>query len=52
MLLKLLSLLRAPVIDLPDPMRTLNVVYAASNVAVGIKCFKADPVGHERIVAY
>ncbi|KAG2999558.1 hypothetical protein PC121_g22841 [Phytophthora cactorum] len=46
------SLLRAPILELPDPDRPFSVVCDASNFAIGCVLLQADADGRERVIAF
>ncbi|GMG15714.1 unnamed protein product [Phytophthora fragariaefolia] len=46
------SLLRAPILALPDPDRSFSVVCDASDFAIGCALLQADAVGRERVIAF
>ncbi|KAG2977106.1 hypothetical protein PC119_g21998 [Phytophthora cactorum] len=45
------SLLRAPILALPDPDRPFSVACDASNFAIGCALLQADAEGRERVIA-
>ncbi|KAG3049984.1 hypothetical protein PC122_g23379 [Phytophthora cactorum] len=46
------SLLRAPILALPDPDRPFSVVCDASDFAIGCALLQADAEGRERVIAF
>ncbi|KAG3116198.1 hypothetical protein PI125_g4846 [Phytophthora idaei] len=46
------SLLRAPILALPDPDRPFSVVCDASDFAIGCTLLQADAEGRERFIAF
>ncbi|KAG2777433.1 hypothetical protein Pcac1_g12328 [Phytophthora cactorum] len=46
------SLLRAPILALPDPDRSFSVVWDASDFAIGCALLQADAEGRGRVVAF
>ncbi|KAG3122199.1 hypothetical protein PI124_g24232 [Phytophthora idaei] len=46
------SLLRAPILALPDPDRPFSVVCDASDFAIGCAILEADADGRERVIAF
>ncbi|KAG3123128.1 hypothetical protein PI126_g23850 [Phytophthora idaei] len=46
------SLLRAPILALPDPDRPFSVVCDASDFAIGCALLQADADGRERVIAF
>ncbi|GMG17797.1 unnamed protein product [Phytophthora fragariaefolia] len=46
------SLLHAPILALPDPVRPFSVVCDASDFAIGCALLQADAEGRERVIAF
>ncbi|KAG3076269.1 hypothetical protein PI125_g21548 [Phytophthora idaei] len=46
------SLLRAPILALPDPDHPFSVVCQASDLAIGCALLQADAEGRERVIAF
>ncbi|KAG2821941.1 hypothetical protein PC113_g22400 [Phytophthora cactorum] len=46
------SLLRAPILTLPDPDRPFSIICDASDFAIGCAILQADSDGRERVIAF